>query len=226
MKKLVLITTLIATVSGLTAFGQGYVTFADGTRYSVANLFSTPGTKDSLYSSMDVALYIATASGGSVPAPAVDAIAASTPTTGTFSPTGLAWADITGDPNFQLAVNTGNGNASAIQGVITGSHGGGFSYFAGVSQPLNTVAGVTGGASYEMYVVGWNSAYASPAAAALNGSAVGWSAPFLYATGAASGSPVIATAMLPFGIFAVPEPTTLALAGLGAVSLLLFRRRK
>jgi hypothetical protein len=104
MKKLVLTTTLIATFAGLTAFGQGYVNFSDGARYTVNNLFSTPGTKDSLYSSMDVALYIATVSGAQA-APAVDAIAASTPTTGTFSVAG-AWAAITGDANYQLAYNT------------------------------------------------------------------------------------------------------------------------
>jgi len=225
MKKLVLTTTLIATFAGLTAFGQGYVNFSAGSRYSVNNLFSTPGTKDSLYSSMDVALYIATVSGNGVAAPAVDAIAASTPTTGTFSVAG-AWAAITGDANYQLAVNTGLGQASVIQGVITGSHGGGFLYLNGVTQPLDAgLVALTGGASYEMYVVGWNSAYATPALAAAAGAAVGWSPEFLYATGTSALSTPIATPMPAFGVFAVPEPSTMALAGLGGLSLLFFRRR-
>lgn len=223
MKKLVLTTTLIATFAGLTAFGQGYVNFSDGARYTVNNLFSTPGTKDSLYSSMDVALYIANVSGAQA-APAVDAIAASTPTTGTFSVAG-AWAAITGDANYQLAYNTSL-SSSPIVGVITGSHGGGFLYQGGVTQPLDAgLVALTGGASYEMYVVAWNSAYATPALAAAANAAVGWSADFLYATGSSALSTPIATPALPFGVFAVPEPSTMALAGLGGLSLLFFRRR-
>jgi hypothetical protein len=174
---------------------------------------------------MDVALYIATASGSGVAAPAVDAIAASTPTTGTFSVAG-AWADITGDQNYQLAQNV-LGASSVTMGVLTGSHGGNFSYTynAAANVEMNTTAGIIGGNSYEMYAIAWNSAYATPALAAANGAAVGWSSSFLYATGVSSLATVTATAIPAFGVFAVPEPSTMALAGLGGLSLLFFRRR-
>jgi len=45
------------------------------------------------------------------------------------------------------------------------------------------------------------------------------------ATGSNFGTKV-GTAMSSFGVFAVPEPSTFALAGLGAAALLAFRRKK
>ena len=226
MKKIVLIAALITTVSGMTAFGQGWVNWTQG-RYGVGNLFTTPGILQ--FSSTDVALYIATAAGSGAAAPGVELLQGGTATNSSPSWTvNQAWTAILTDPNYQLATDVTLAT-SGIMGVSTGSHGGGYQYAHGAVQNIefNTVAGMTSGANYNMYVVAWNSAYANPTAAGLAGSAVGWSQMFTYATGSSALATVLPTVVTGFGVFnPVPEPSTIALAGLGGLSLLLFRRRK
>ncbi len=92
--------------------------------------------------------------------------------------------------------------------------------------------GVAGGAVAFYDVEAWLGQDTSYAAALLDGSATGTSGVFSGATGA-SGSPPgppnsVGDYMPSFNVAATitPEPTTLALAGLGAASLLLFRRKK
>jgi hypothetical protein len=223
MKKLVLIAALITTVSSMTVFGQGWVNLTGG-RYTVGNMFTTPGVLT--FGNTDVALYIATTAGSGAPLPEVEALSSGTPTNAVLSwSVNQAWTDILTDPNYQLATDVTLGT-SAITSVTSGSHGGSFQYAHGATDNIefNTVAGITGGANYEMYLVAWNSAYPDPTTAGLAGSLVGWSQAFSYATGASALATVVGTSEAAFGV--VPEPSTIALAGLGGLTLLLFRRRK
>jgi hypothetical protein len=93
-------------------------------------------------------------------------------------------------------------------------------FFGGVLGIPGTSAG--GSQVITVQVVAWNMASGASWAAATER---GGGNLFQVTTGGGPTPPPFFTAMTPFNVV-VPEPTTLALAGLGAVSLLLFRRRK
>jgi hypothetical protein len=138
-----------------------------------------------------------------------------------------AWADITtGDTHFTAVQGTGGAGTVAFftstatgGGVYNSSKG----YFAG---------NLTGGVTYNFYEVAWYAGaanqYSTLALAAAGNTYVGWSQVFSY-TALTGGVPANLTASN-VGNFdvggIVPEPSTMALAGLGGLSLLLFRRRK
>lgn len=89
------------------------------------------------------------------------------------------------------------------------------------------------GAQGTFQVRAWNGGFANYEAALLgpNGTMVGKSALFNNGTGAPNGSPPTTPAALsgwtaPVLVTPVPEPSTIALAGLGLASLLVIRRRK
>lgn len=100
-----------------------------------------------------------------------------------------------------------------------------------------TVNGIAAGANIEYIVIGWQGATGSTldSALALGSSFIGQSA---LVTGVATGNPTTIPAGTPslmnasFGgltlapLSSVPEPSTFALAGLGAAALMIFRRRK
>jgi len=221
MKKILI--TIALTVASFASFGQGYFAFS-GTPRIAWDAFTTPGTSHGA-ATMDVG-FLWGALGAT---PLVDSVLASTTTNNSTAGGGLtanqlstAWTDILTDPNFTLAYNT-TLSATVIQGT---SAAGGWSYNGAATFPVQG----TGAASYTVYVIGWNSLYATPAAAQAAGSAVGWSSPFTYAAVSSIGTPATfaASGMLPFGVqgVVVPEPATMALAGLGGMALLMFRRRK
>lgn len=194
------------TVCGLSAFGQGYFTFGGG-----------PG---SVWDGSP---------GGSTRGPAVYNVAflwgTGTPLvdTATIYNAGAAWAAILTDPIFQFAFNA---NSDALVVAATTANGS-FSYNGATTFPVTGTA--AGGGSTTMYLIAWLAADGStPAAAAAAGSPMGWSNPFTYAYTSSIGTPptLAMSGFLPFGAAPIPEPSTLALAGLGSLSLLLFRRRK
>jgi len=222
MKKLVLLSTICSTFIGLSAFGQGYISFSSGKSqvYDGLGASSIIGAA----SSLNVALLW----GPTTAVPALDSLLASTPTTGISSPgtvesytLATAWSDILSDPNgFQLAEDV---LTSAVAVDAVNSRG-------ATTYGNFGVIGTTATDTYAFLMVAWNGAYATPLLASENNSAVGWSPVFDYATTVGSNqSGSMPSTGLGFGVFspgAIPEPTTMALAGLGGLSLLLFRRRK
>jgi len=97
-------------------------------------------------------------------------------------------------------------------------------------QPLAPAGGVIAG-----LVRGWTGAFLNYQEAVAGGAYVGYSSVFTVDTGDPSSVPpgaagsIFNSTATPFAgmtLTAVPEPTSMVLAGLGAASLLIFRRRK
>jgi len=217
MKKLVLISTLIATFAGLSAFGQGYFLFTTG-KSQVWNGLGATATPNS--TAIDVAfLWSAGAT-----APDVSAILSSVPTSATTGNTvwsaSAAWSDILNDPNYTLALN----NTSGLVASVAATANGAINYNSGTAVGI---ANTSVGTLYHVYEIAWNGAYATPALASAANAAVGWSSVFTYTAYAFTATPTGFTGLAPqFGTGGiVPEPTTMALAGLGGLALLAFRRR-
>lgn len=217
-KKLILAATLVA-MTGLSAFGQGYFLFT-ATKNTVYDAFTTPGTFVSGGGHTMVGFLWG-------PAATVGLLGATgNPISNTAAVSPNVWTAILNDPQFHFGVNTNTGSTATVIANPSGLAIGGINYNSSGTFPvLNTI----GGNTYTLYVIGWNSAFATPDAAAAAGAAVGWSAPFQYA----AGNGVISTplsfsgsGLTAFGVSPVPEPATCVLAGLGAAAMLIFRRRK
>jgi hypothetical protein len=217
MKKLVLIGTLLV---GVSAFGQGYFTFTSG-KSIVYNGFT--GGAAALNTAVNTSFLWAA---NTAAVPLVAGIASAVPSSTTVASSSWtaadAWTAILTDPNFVLAVNNNN-NALAVQRTTSA---GGISYNAGASFPI---LGTTAGTAVRIFEIAWNGAYATPSLAqnaASTDGYVGWAPAFTYTPTVFTATPVGFTSVA-FGTGGiVPEPSTIALAGLGGLSLLLFRRRK
>jgi hypothetical protein len=150
---------------------------------------------------------------------------------GTGTPTG-GWELVgIGQNSASLGriVNLSQGTTSAGQGALN-------------SDSSMTVQGILGGANANEVVVGWSASIGTTLAAMESwysaGAIGGWIGQSAVATGLTLGDGGLNAVVNPFGtgtgqvggillgLTPVPEPTTLALAGLGGASLLLFRRRK
>lgn len=219
MKKLVCTIALIATAAS--SFAQGFFTFTGATRGVWDNYTRVNPV---LTNNITVGFLI----GSTANTALISGIQSSVPTNA-ISPAqtwtvSSAWNAIINDSNFRFATNS-TGNALVTQTIAAN---GSFSYNSAGTFGVN---GTAAGNNYRIIVVGWNSAYATPFAAALAGSAVGWSAAYTYAAVNNIGTPLSQTAsgLLPFGVAspaAIPEPGTFALAGLGGLALLALRRKK
>jgi hypothetical protein len=225
MKKQII---LAAIALGLvtSSFGQGYMSFATTGRSWVYDNFSTWGVSQNggTLNNINVAFLIANAGSTSL-------IGAGSPTSNTVTLSHSAWASILTDPNFSLGVNMGTGS-TAIVGINTASIArGGFGYLAGAGFQVNGFGNSTANLPVAVYVIAWNNAYATPAFAAAAGAAVGWSSVFTYTLQKDTITPAPffnTSGMAAFGVspLLIPEPSSIALAGLGGLSLWLFRRRK
>jgi len=214
-------------LAGFSAMGQGYFNFNASTKSVWDGVTQTPMKVNANTLLVEVLWGAASAT------PAVDAATglSSTPTNGVNSANFLynpavAWSAILGDSNFQVA-NRADSGSNAVYNV-----GNGGSIVAGTQNP---VTGTSSGQNYNIYMVAWSNAYATPALAAAAGAAVGWSSVIPYsAVSAISGAATISASALAagnqalsqFGVYSVPEPASFALAGLGAAAMLIFRRRK
>jgi len=239
MKKQIALLATIMVTSGLAAFGQGFVNL------NVANLwiydqFTTPGVGVKDNANLDVVyLWAPTATAdlltsqgtgpnqSTINGAAVDQVAtngivsmASPLATITSMVTSGGWNFVTND----YPATAGFGTLA----LSTTSTKGGAAYAGGSSGTIVQVLGTTAGSTIQLIALAWNASASSLAAA----SDIGWSNPFSYATGANStdnaGTVNLSSeGMNQFGVavIAVPEPTTLALAGLGGLSMLFLRRR-
>jgi len=135
---------------------------------------------------------------------------------------------------YKVALLWNNGTSyqqlAVYQPTTANGDGAGYFYDGVVNVPTYAVTG-----SFE--VQGWASAYASYAAAQAAGAYVGETAVFVTGEGNPNAVPIPGTpdpisGGSPAGgwngdlILVVPEPSTIALGGLGAAALLLFRRKK
>jgi hypothetical protein len=96
-----------------------------------------------------------------------------------------------------------------------------------------TLTGITAGGNASYAILGWNGASTGLDAAIAAKAFIGESSPLTTATGGAGSPPSTAvalngtfTGMTLVPAVAAPEPSTFALAGLGAAAMLILRRRK
>jgi len=131
---------------------------------------------------------------------------------------------------------TGTTLANLTPGAIFTSSTGSGLFFDGSTLTLTGITAGSGSADTQnnvsIAILGWTGNFASYAAAVAGGAFVGETAVFNNPTGG-GGTPAAAAANLVNWLAAnnlvltpVPEPSTIALGGLGAAALLLFRRKK
>jgi len=116
----------------------------------------------------------------------------------------------------------------ASGGIISGAAAGAPGQWLDVSGASYTVANVAIGGNAFLEVFGWEGGTGDTYANALAGGATftGNSGVFVNGTGGGALPATELTGMPSWSLNPVPEPATLALCGLGAASLLLFRRKK
>ena len=228
MKKIISLNLLAVWLAATAAFGQGYFLFTTG-KSQAYDGFSTPGVS-TLSTNVDMSFMWGPAN--TTPDVAAATGFASSPANGnSFTFPGYyasqAWHWIL-DGQFTLATNSSTGTLVSQTTRANGS----LAYNSGVTFP---VTGTTPGATNTVYMISWDAQYATPQLAAAanggDGSAVGWGIPIQYTTGLNSNTTILSVnfdAFTSFGTFApeiIPEPTMLALALLGGLSLLAFRRK-
>ena len=135
-----------------------------------------------------------------------------------------------GSTTFQLLYGATSGSLTALPTDLTSSINTIAGRITSATCPANTL---TPGATYFFQILGWQSSFASYALAQSGGGFFGASTIFqATASGPANPTPPIATTLaglypgFTMNVNQVPEPSTMVLAGLGAVSMLVFRRRK
>jgi len=214
---------LLASI-GMNAFAQdGYVLFNTGSR-TVYDEFTTPGT--GVLSPGNVEVTFLWALTGTP-----DPLGSGVPTSG-VTYTANNWNTISSmiSSGWDVAEDAGNGNVEAdVAAIASGVLKGHAIYNSGNSFQL---ANTTGGDTYQLVVIGWdNLTGANTLEQGMTGVVpVGWSSSFDYWTGAQVIDPTLTfnqSGMVPFGVAAdpVPEPATLALAGLGGLATFFLRRR-
>ena len=203
---------------GMSTFGQGYVLFVT----------EKNGVYDNFSGASQVAAGDVTSTFLWAPTGTADPLGAGSSSTATSA--AGAWATIASmlSSGWSVAVNAATSNEVDVADNASGAFKGQSAYNGGVAFGL--AGNYTPGASLEMVVIGWdNLTGAGTLEQAEDPQPVGWSGAFTYATGATSGSTVSTfgnSGEAPFGVASVPEPASLALAGLGGLSMLFLRRRK
>jgi hypothetical protein len=232
MKKQIAILATIIAASGFTAFGQDWITVADSQGNGVVwDSFTSPGVNEVAGAGVaDVEVLWALQG-------TADPLGNSSPTNGTSSAAALATISSMLSGGWTIAQNYDSGSGSAALGTVftdtggtTGGKGGSVVAYNG-GDPFEIDESSTGatGSDIELLYLVYNSSASSWSTA----SALGWSSMYEETIGLTAGD-VNATEPQTFGesngnsigVNPVPEPTTLALAGLGGLSMLFLRRRK
>lgn len=218
-KQLIIAAVTLAASFG--AFGQGYVLFtttsAQGLWY--APNATAPGSA-STKGDAGISVGFMWASSGT---PLVDNASGGTSTSVASA---VDWSGILNESTFHFATNSTSGNLVVQNVTGSGVTKGGVNYNGGNTFGLQ---GSVAGSTIQVFAVAWSSAYANPWLAAANNSFLGWSKLISYSTAADSGSAALsfaASGMPAFGVQAVPEPATFAIAGLGIAAMLIRRRQK
>jgi len=220
MKKIIAIAVVAAAFATTGAFGQGYFTVSTGKSVAFDG-FSTAGTS-LLDTKVGVALFWAAASTTTPFALASTPITGNSTTVESYSAS-QAWAALTGSSFVQATSTAIGGNVQSTTsstGVLKYNNGTTFD-----------ITGTSAGTTYSLLFVSYDATqYASAAAAALGGGAIGWSVVVQSTAAISTGTPP-SPALGQFGTFTPavvvsPEPTTVALAGLGGLALLGLRRKK
>lgn len=238
MKKQIAILASIIAASGFTALGQDWITIVDSKGAVIQDDFTTPGTPGNAFSG-DVTVEVLWAS-----------TTASDPYDGSTAAEGgsTVKTDIGNllSDGWTLAVNDSPGTGNTIETTAFGAtsttkNAGGVENYNGGS-PVEINTGILYGGTSDsgddiqmIYLVLGGSATSYTSAAAL-----GMSDPFLNKVGSSAGDSNAdgvqsgdtdevtdgTSGPAQFFVDPVPEPTTLALAGLGGLSMLFLRRRK
>jgi len=200
MKK-ILITTLLAAATAASSFAQGEIGFQNASA-SAVTVVSSGGTNKMFGSAgtYDFGLYLGSA--------------------GTTSIQGMQLVDLVASPNAPLATSFNAGLFAAPGGSITSP--------GNVANTIDFAAGT----QYAFFVAGWASSGGSNYTALPSTVVQGLSA-LGFITAVSSPTPipnVFGTAAGQIGGFEMigqtPEPATIAVGGLGAAALLMFRRRR
>jgi len=209
---------LTLAILGLTAagsFAQGYFLFA-GAKSTVFDNFTSPGTSSPSSGTAYVGFLIGSSSASfGAASVATNATVASPAPITTALANGFSWAT---DVN-------GGGIVSVLTGTTTLGKGG-WNYNASTAFQVGNTA-TTG--TYTVVPVAWNAAAgANPVTGFGSFLDIGWGNAIQYSAGTQlSTLPTFSGAgVLPFGVAPIPEPTSFALAGIGAAAMMIFRRKK
>lgn len=222
MKKTLIAALAIGAVT-LSSQAQGYFNFSTAKNF-VYDVFTTQGTSVVAPGTVKVGFIWTTGSTTLPFSSAGQPISATTPISG------LTWgalSTLTTSGGWTWAVNNGSSALATVNDTAAGVTKGNINYNGSASFQ---VTGTPSGGNVSVIMVGWDANYATPQLASAAGAALGVSDLFTYADGASSGSPISSfgnSGATPFGVVAaVPEPTTIALAGLGGLGLMALRRKK
>lgn len=232
MKKLIAILATAIAAVGFSACAQDWITFETSGTTIWDNSKGTPSFDAAAAGSLDAILLwapvgtsdtlpsVGTSFGLRGSGTALDQVATNAVSFGSVTAIADIQAMLSG--GWAIAADMGSGS-NAVANTGTGTLKGQAEYNSG--NPFE-VSGVTGasGSSIEEIVLAYTAASSWSSA-----SAVGWSNPFNNTVGSAATDPnatATQSSANQFAVVAVPEPTTLALAGLGGLSMLFLRRRK
>jgi hypothetical protein len=228
MKKLIAILATAMAAGGASAFAQDWVTVGEGGNGLVWDQFTTPGTSHEAPAG-DVTVQVLWALTGTA-----DPLGAGLATSGVSSTAAESTIANMLSGSWSLMQNLNSGVGSAGLGTVSTTTGGSVSKGGSIvafntDNPFEFTSSspVASGGNIEVIFLAFNSAASSYSSAA----DLGYSGMVDVSVGTTVGdpnatSPETATAFGVAPVTPVPEPATLALAGLGGLSMLFLRRRK